>query len=126
MADDLVLLLDAQGFVLARPRTLEETASQTREHSARWAEVIRAPASASDASGPVRRPLRAESGQNGGPFDTNNLTFARITTKLIPRLARRPQSLCRLLASSPIQSRTAAQDQPISPQARLIAPKPSE
>ena len=42
MADDLVLLLDAQGFVLARPRTLEETASQTREHSARWAEVIRA------------------------------------------------------------------------------------
>ena len=42
MADDLVLLLDAQGFVLARPRTLEETASQTREHSARWTEVIRA------------------------------------------------------------------------------------
>jgi tripartite-type tricarboxylate transporter receptor subunit TctC len=43
MADpDLARLLDAQGFVLARPGSPEETAAQIREHSGKWAEVIRA------------------------------------------------------------------------------------
>jgi tripartite-type tricarboxylate transporter receptor subunit TctC len=43
MADpDFVRLLDAQGFVLARPGSPEETAAQIRAHSGRWAEVIQA------------------------------------------------------------------------------------
>ena len=43
MADpDLARVLDAQGFVVAPPRSPEETAAQIRDHTAKWAEVIRA------------------------------------------------------------------------------------
>jgi tripartite-type tricarboxylate transporter receptor subunit TctC len=39
---DFTRLLDAQGFVLAQPRSAEEIAAMIRKHTARWAEVIRA------------------------------------------------------------------------------------
>ncbi len=43
MADpDFVRLVEGQGFVLAPPRSPEETAARIRTHSAKWAEVIRA------------------------------------------------------------------------------------